>query len=119
MGRRTDRTEMILVVVHRICHRILRISLPMAVIVDYQISGQTHQPVCEVALFGVVLIQSSIDPDEYFLRKILCRIGVRCESIGEVEDPAGKESNYLFPRDAITAACTPHKISTIYFRRRL
>ena len=49
-GRVSNGSQVVLMVVHRIGHRILRISLPMAVIVDYQIAGKPHKPICKVAL---------------------------------------------------------------------
>ena len=51
-------------VVHGVGHRILRVPLAMPVIIDYQIAGQPHQPVRQVALFGVVLVERPVDADK-------------------------------------------------------
>jgi hypothetical protein len=67
MGRSPNRTKMILVIIYRIGHRVLRISLTMPIVVDYQISRESHQPVRQIALFGVVLIERSVNANENFL----------------------------------------------------
>ena len=76
-------------IVHRICHRILRVTLTMTVIVDYQISGQPHQPIREVALFRIVLIKRLVDANENILGQIFGGIDAGGKSVSEVEDPSG------------------------------
>jgi hypothetical protein len=71
MGRRPDCPEMILMIIHRIGHRVLRIPLTMTIVVDYQVPREPHQPVRQITLFGVVLIERSVNSDENFLGKIL------------------------------------------------
>jgi hypothetical protein len=70
--------------------RILRIALAVPVIVNYQISRQPHQPVRQIALFGVVLIERAVNADENFLRQIFRRFDARRKTIGEIENPPRK-----------------------------
>jgi hypothetical protein len=71
MGRRSRCPQVVRVVIHRVRHRVLRVSLAMAIIVDYQIAGETHKPVREIALFWIILIQRAVDAYENILRQVL------------------------------------------------
>ena len=102
-------------IIHRIGHRVLRIPLTMAVVVDYQIPCEPHQPVRQVTLFGVVLIKCSVDANENFLGEILCRVRVRCESISEIEDPPRERLDNFFPGHAIARSRSTHEFSPIDF----
>ena len=106
-------------VVDRVGHRVLRIPLTVAVIVDYQIPRQPHQPIGKIALLRVVLVERPVDSDKDFLRQVLGRFGARREPVGEVEDPPRKRGNNLLPRHAVAAASPPHEVSTIQLHRRL
>jgi hypothetical protein len=48
---------MILVILEVVSRLILGGALPFAVVVNDQITREAHQPVLQVALFGVVLFQ--------------------------------------------------------------
>ena len=100
-------------IIHRIGHRVLRIPLAMAIIVDYQVSREPHQPVRQITLFGIVLIERSVNSDENFLGKILGRVGVRCESVGEIEYPSRERLDYFFPGHAIARSRSTHEFSPI------
>jgi hypothetical protein len=100
-------------VVDRIGHRILGITLPVAVIVNYQIAGETHQPIREIALFRIVLVQCPIDAYENFLGQILGGIRARRKPVREIEDATRICRNDIFPRGAVTGAGTPHEFGTI------
>ena len=55
--------------------RVLRRALTAAVVVNYQIAREAHQPVLEVSLLRVVLFERAVDADENFLRQILGGVG--------------------------------------------
>jgi hypothetical protein len=110
---------MILMVVDSVGHRILRITLAVPVIVDYQIPSEPHQPIRQVALFRVVLIQSAVDAYENLLGKVFGRLGVRCKAVSEVEYPPRKRRHYLFPSNAIPGSRPSHEFRTIQFCGRL
>ena len=106
-------------IIYRIGHRVLRISLTMAIVVDYQIPREPHQPVRQVTLFGVVLIKRSINANENFLGEILRRVGIGCEPVGEIENPSGARLDYFFPGNAIARPRSPHEFSPIDFHSSL
>jgi hypothetical protein len=77
-------------VIDRVGHRVLRVSLAVPVIIDYQISRQPHKPVRQVALFGVILIQSLVDPDKYLLSQVLGSGDAGRKPIRQIKDPPGE-----------------------------
>jgi len=103
------------VVVHRIGHRILRITLAVPVIVDYQIACEPHQPIREISLFGVVLVKRPIYADENILRQVLCGVGTGGKAICEIKDPPGKSRNNILPRRAVARSGTLDEIRSINF----
>jgi hypothetical protein len=115
MGGRADSTKVILVIIDGVGHRILRIPLTMPIVVDYQISRETHQPVRQVTLFRVVLIEGPVYANEDFLRKIFGSIGIRSEPVSEIEDPTRERLNDLFPRNAIARSRSSHEFRTVRF----
>ena len=102
-------------IIHRIGHRVLRIPLTMTIVVDYQIPREPHQPIRQIALFGVVLIKSPIDANENFLGEILGRIGIRGEAISEIEYPSRERLDNFFPGHAIARSRSTHEFSSIDF----
>ena len=58
---------MVLVIFKILGRFILRGALPLAIVVDDQVARQAHQPVLQVSLFWIVLIERSIDAYEDFL----------------------------------------------------
>jgi hypothetical protein len=81
-------------------------SLSLAVIINYQITRQPHQPVLQIALFRVVLIQRAVHPYKNFLGQIFSRIGAGGKSVGKVVNAARVGLNNLLPSRAI-ARTTP------------
>jgi hypothetical protein len=71
---------------HIVSIRILRIALAMAVIVNYQISGKPHQPVCQIAVFGIVLVERFVNADKNILRQIFGGFDARRKTIGKIKD---------------------------------
>ena len=63
-------------------------ALPLAIIVDDEISREPHQPVLQITLFRIVLIQGTVNANKDFLRQVFRRIGARSEAISEVIDPS-------------------------------
>ena len=88
-------------VIYRLCHRILRVSLPMAVIVNYQVAGQPHQLIRKVALSGVILVQSAVNTYKNLLRKVFRPFSIRRKPVSKVEDTPRERGHYLFPGNAI------------------
>jgi signal transduction histidine kinase len=113
LGGISDRSEMVLMIVDRVGHRVLRIPLSMAIVVDDQIPRQPHQPIREITLFGVVLIEGPVDADENLLREILGRVGIRSKSVSEIEDASRKSLNDFFPGNAIAPSRSSHEFRTV------
>ncbi len=90
--------------------RILRVTLAMTVIVDYQIAREPHQPIRQITLFGVVLFERFENADENFLRQIFRLLDARRETVGEIEDSPRKRRNDFFPSRAVARPTTPHKV---------
>src|SRR6185503_3523514 len=82
----------------------MRSALALPVIVDDQVASQPHQPVLEIALLGVVLIQRTVNPDENFLSQIFGCVGTGGEAVGEVINATGIALHNLFPRRAVARA---------------
>ena len=101
MSTSSNRPKVVLMIIDGVCHRILRITLAVPVIVNYQIAGQPHQPVRKVALLRIVLIERSVNADENFLRQVLGRLNVRRKAVREIEDPPRKCRNDIFPGNAV------------------
>jgi hypothetical protein len=102
-----------LVIVHSVRHRVLRIALSMPVVIDYQIPREPHQPVRQIALFGVVLIERAVDADENFLSQVFGGIGVGCKTVREIEYPSGKRLNDLLPRHAVARSRSSYEVCTV------
>ena len=77
---------------------IVRRALAFAVIIDNQITRQPHQPVLQITLLGVVLIQRTINPNKNFLSQIFGGVGAGSEAVGEVIDAPGVTLDNLLPR---------------------
>src|SRR5215210_4037370 len=95
------RVEMITVVSQIVCEVVVRCALALAVIVDNQVTREPHQPVLQITLLGVVLIQRTVNSNKNFLSQIFCGICARREAISEIVDAAGITLDNLFPRRAI------------------
>jgi len=106
-------------IIDGVSHRILRITLPMAVIVNYQIAGESHQPIRKVALFCIVLVERTVDAYENLLREIFGSVGARGETVCEIEDPPRIRGDYLLPSRSVARASTPDEFRTINFGRSL
>jgi len=106
---------MVLVIIDGIRHRILRIPLTMSIVIDYQVPRQPHQPVREIALFGVVLIERAVDANEDFLREVFGGVRIRCEPVCEIENPPRERLHDLFPRNAIARSRPSHEFRTVRF----
>jgi len=106
-------------IIDGISHRILRITLPMAVIINYQITGESHQPIGEVALFCIVLVERPIDAYENLLREIFGGVGARGETVCKIKDTPRIRGDYLLPSRSVARASTPDEFRTINFGRSL
>src|SRR5437016_5073072 len=102
---------MIFVIFQVVGGLILRGALTLAVIVNDQVARQAHQPVLQVALFGIVLFEGSVDTDKDILSQILSTIGTRSEAISQIVYAARISLHNLFPGRAITGATSPHQFS--------
>src|SRR5688500_5400175 len=83
---------------------IVRRALAFPVVVDDQIARQSHQPVLQVPLFGVVLIQRAINSDKNFLGQIFGGVCSGGKSVGEVVNATGIVLDDLFPSRAVARA---------------
>src|SRR5688572_4900088 len=83
---------------------IVRRALAFPVVVDDQIARQAHQPVLQVPLFGVVLIQRAINSDKNFLGQIFGGVCSGGKSVGEVVNATGIVLDDLFPGRAVARA---------------
>jgi hypothetical protein len=85
----------------------------MAVIVNYQISGKPHQPVCQIAVFGIVLVERFVNADKNILRQIFGGFDARRKAIGEIKDAPRKGRNNLLPSRSVAGTTTPDKVCAI------
>ena len=83
---------------------IVRRPLSLAVVVDDQVTSQSHQPVLQVTLFSVVLFQRSVNPDENFLRQVLGGVCSGGKAIGQVVDSPRVAVDNLLPGRAVPRA---------------
>src|ERR1035437_1738210 len=110
---------MILVIVDGAGHRVLRITLAVPVIVNYQVAGEPHQPIRKIALFGIVLIERLINTYKNILCKVLGGIDARCEPVRQVKDASRKCRDNIFPRRAVARSGPPDEFRTIKFGHSL
>src|SRR6267378_4989372 len=99
---------MILVILQIVGRFVLWCSLPLAVVVNYQISGQPHQPVLQVALLRIVLFKGSIDPDKDFLGQVFRGVSAGCEPVGKIVDATSKSLDNLLPCRTVACAAPPY-----------
>src|SRR5205085_9097784 len=99
-----SRAQVVSVIFKIISMRVVRRALASSVVINYQITRKTHQPVLQVALFRVVLLQRTIDAYENFLRQILRRVCARGKAIGQIVYTARVGLYNLLPRRAIARA---------------
>jgi hypothetical protein len=91
---------------------VVRGTLALPVIVDDEIASKPHQPVLEIPLLRVVLIQRTINPYENFLSQIFCCVGARGKTVREVVNAAGITLNDLFPRRAVARATPANQLGS-------
>jgi hypothetical protein len=65
--------------------------------VNEQIARHTGQPCGETAMSGSITAQSTIDPEEHILRKILGLRAVASEPIADVKDAARMAAHKFLP----------------------
>src|SRR6185503_9043610 len=97
----------------------MRSALALPVIVDDQVASQPHQPVLEITLLGVVLIQRTVNPDENFLSQIFGCVGSGGEAVREIINAAGITLHNLFPRRAVACATPANQFGSFTDRQRL
>src|SRR5436853_5980576 len=85
---------------------ILRGALSLAIIVNDEIAGQPHQPVLQISLLGIVLVERAVDANKNFLRQIFGRVSARRKPISEVVNAAAVGLDNLFPGRAVTLAAS-------------
>jgi hypothetical protein len=117
LGRRPDGSKVVLMVVDSIRHCILRITLPVTVVIYYQVAGQPHQPICQIALLRIVLIERSVDPYKNFLGQVLGGVDAGRKTVREIEYPPRKKRNDFLPGDTVTSPRSSHEFRTINVRR--
>src|SRR5688572_722639 len=83
---------------------VVRRALPLPVIINDEVPRQTHQPVLQITLLSVVLLQRSINPDKNFLSQILCCVRSRRETVSEVVNSARVGVDNFLPCRAISCA---------------
>jgi hypothetical protein len=93
---------MVLMIFKIVRRFILWRSLPLPVIVDNQIAREAHQPILQIALFRIVLLERTVNPNENFLGQVFGGIGPRGESVGEIVNAPAVGLDNLFPCRAIT-----------------
>src|SRR5947209_7660345 len=91
---------------------VLRRALSLAVVVNNQIPRQPHQPILQVTLLGVVLIEGTINPYEYFLGQVFGGVCSGGKSIGKVVNPSRVRLHNLFPRRAVARATSSNQFSS-------
>src|SRR6266496_4217156 len=90
----------------------MRCALPFAVIIDNQITCQPHQPLLQVTLLGVILIQRTINPDKNFLSQVFSCVSPGRESVSEIIDSSGVAFDNLLPRRTITSAASANQFGS-------
>lgn len=83
---------------------VMRGPLTFSVVVDDQVTCQPHQPVLQIALPRIVLIQRSVNSNKNLLCQILGRIRARGKAIGQIVDSPGIVVHNLLPGRAVTGA---------------
>src|SRR6185369_14273469 len=87
-------------------------SLTFSVIVNDQVARQTHQPILEITLLWIVLIQRTVNPDKYLLRQVFSSIGTGSESVGQVVNTARVVLDNLLPRSAVARTTPANQLSS-------
>ena len=100
-------------------HRVLRVPLPVPVIVDYQIACEPHQPICEVALLRVVLVERAVNANKNILCEIFRRVDARGKAVREVEYPSRERGDNILPRRPIACSGSTDEFRTIYLGHSL
>src|SRR6185503_5253478 len=88
-------------------------SLSFPIVVNYQVTSQPHQPVLQITLLRIVLIQRAVDSYENLLSQIFCGIGTRSKSVGKVVDASGVTLNYLLPSGSIARATSANEFGSL------
>src|SRR6266581_4515885 len=112
LHRSASGAQVICVIFQVIRRGVLRRALSLSVVVNNQIPRQPHQPVLQVALPGVVLIEGAINPYEYFLGQVFGGVCSGGKSIGEIVNPSRVRLNNLFPRRAVARATSSNQFSS-------
>src|SRR5262245_49422415 len=82
----------------------MRRSLSFPVIVNDQVTSQPHQPVLQIALLWIVLLQRPVNPYKDFLGQIFGSVGSGGKSVGKVIDAAGVGLNNHLPCRSVARA---------------
>src|SRR5207247_334122 len=98
--------QVVLVIFEVVGGFILRSALPLPEIINDEVPCQPHQPILQVTLFRIVLIERTIDSDENFLCQVLSGVSARGEAISEIVDTAAVVLDDLFPRSTIACAAS-------------
>ena len=83
---------------------VVRCSLSLSVIIDDQIPREPHEPVLQISLLRIVLIQRAINSNKNFLCQVFSSISARSKAIREVVNPSGVTLNNFLPGRAISGA---------------
>jgi hypothetical protein len=111
--------KVITVVGQIVCEVVVWRALALPVIIDDEIASQSHQPVLEIALLRVVLIQRTINPDENLLSQIFRGVGARRKTVREVVNAAGITLHNLFPRRAVACATPANQFGSFAYCQSL
>jgi len=90
-------------------------SLTLSVIVNDQVARQAHQPILEITLLGIILIQRTVNPYKNLLGQVFGGVGPRSESVGEVIDTPGIVLDNLLPRRAIARPTPANQLSSFAY----
>ncbi len=82
-----------------------------SVVIDDQVSSQSHEPVGEITGLRIVLIKRAVDPNKDLLSKILGLFVTSTETIGKIVDTPGEGPDDLFPRPTVTSPAPPDKLA--------
>ena len=75
---------------------VMRRALAAAIVINDQVTRQTHQPVLQVTLFGIVLFQRSINANENFLCQVFSGVSTTFSEFAKViGDVIGKPITYV------------------------
>lgn len=91
---------------------VVRGPLAFAIIINDQITRQPHQPVLQIALARIVLIQRAVNSNKNFLRQIFSSVGARGKAIGQIVDAPGIVMNNLLPGRPVTGATLTNQIGS-------